>query len=702
MKTPKKKSSAPARPQSALPAGSESFRKWRDQLNPLRGLTIKKAVTLLDEAQRGIHSNFQWTCRLVERRFPELSALIARRASALREMDWDIKTVAADDADEGLKTLAEEQAKYLRGIYEGVGNLYEAIDALAMAVFRGFAFLEKIVNADGDLVELRPVDPWNLVQDGQLPRWKYNPDARTMDFNGIAGDELPLERFVVRQAARPLNELALVLFIRQGLALKDRDAFIEIYGVPGGIVTLPPDVPSDRLEEYQAAAKAVAEGGSGALPHGSSYAANDGPRGTDPFEAHLKHIAEQIILAGTGGKLTMLAESGSGTLAGSAHADAFEQIARADAREINELFQRGIDAEALAAQFPGQPHLAYFEINFRESVDANEVADLVAKLADAGLQADPDEVGEKLGMKLTLRTQARAQTETTLRVRESSRAEAVANRAAPRGGFLSRAADLLAGARRADFTPIAARLRDALAAPDDAIAAALAALVSDLPSLLPTGDSEGVKQWTSILHTALAEGGATPPGAALSNGNSHHDRRGRFAFAPDTGGGGGGGNPPAPRRISTEEADALLAKGFSETDSQGRAVHFGDRLKEHIEIDAHHPSDVKGRKEHLEWAREAVRSGNAVDAQHKGELRRHYVKLFEHDGKDKGFFTVVDIKDGEAFSIFRVPVRVAKKMGNKKYQSEEQPPGYVLQAITAAGGSEDWLELTPSWQGVKP
>jgi phage gp29-like protein len=292
--------------------------------------------------------------------------------------------------------------------------------------------------------------------------------------------------------------------------------------VPGGVVTLPPDVPTEKIPEYQAAAKDVAEGGSGALPHGSTYTANDGPRGTDPFESYLKHIAEQLILAGTGGKLTMLAESGSGTLAGSAHADAFQQIARGDARAINELFQRAIDAEALDAQFPGQPHLAYFEMNFREEVDAGEMADLLSKLALAGLQADPEEVGEKLGLKLTLKPTTGAaataaadpenpadpEAEAEAKRERAQATAALKNRApgATDADFLSKAQALLSGARKADFAPIAKRLEELLALPDDQLDEGLRQLNADLPKLLPKGDSEGVKAWSAVLGIALAHG----------------------------------------------------------------------------------------------------------------------------------------------------------------------------------------------------
>ncbi len=428
---------APAQPKKAarknasfLPPGNPNYRKWRDQFNPLRGLTIKKAIVLLEQAQRGIMAEYQWACRLVERRFPELTALISRRVSAIMEMDWEIKTVAPEDSDPeaiAKTALANKQAAKLREAYEGIGNLYEAIETLLMATFRGFGFCEKIVNPIGEIIELRPVSCWNLVKDGSSPRWKYNPDANNQNFESLPGDVLPMERFVWREVERPLNEIALVLFLRANHANKNWDAFLEIYGVPGGVVILPPSVPEDKQSEYQDAAKEIALGGSGSLPHGSDYKPNDGPRGTNPFIDHLKHVSEQLVLAGTGGKLTMLNDAtGIGGSQGDVHADAFRQIAAADARDISELLQRQIDAAILDAAFPGQPRLAYFELNFREEVKATEIVDTVAKLHGAGFVADAAEISEKVGLKLT--TKAEPQDPVDGKKTEKAQAEALANR----------------------------------------------------------------------------------------------------------------------------------------------------------------------------------------------------------------------------------------------------------------------------------
>ena len=75
---------------------------------------------------------------------------------------------------------------------------------------------------------------------------------------------------------------------------------------------------------------------------------------------------KQITLLGTGGLLTMLAESGSGTLAGGAHQQAFDQVAKGDAVLISDALQRDFDKPLLEQYFPGWPVEAGFELRMEE------------------------------------------------------------------------------------------------------------------------------------------------------------------------------------------------------------------------------------------------------------------------------------------------------------------------------------------------
>ncbi len=109
------------------------------------------------------------------------------------------------------------------------------------------------------------------------------------------------------------------------------------------------------------------EAGGPCLPNGTDVKyVNGGNSGKPPFRDHLDYLDKQITLLGTGGLLTMLTESGSGTLAGSAHQEAFNQVARADSVMVSEALQRDFDAPMLEKAFPGWPVEAGFELRTEE------------------------------------------------------------------------------------------------------------------------------------------------------------------------------------------------------------------------------------------------------------------------------------------------------------------------------------------------
>ena len=385
----------------------KSTNRWRDSLNPCRGLTVSRAVQLIEAYPRGMYADLMWTFGApftgIENADADLLALIERRTGALLEMDWTVKTVS--DKKPGFdKKLADEQAAALRESYDRIDNLYEAAEHFCMATFRGFSHTEKHRNAAGDLAHLEIVDQWNVVRDGLRGAWKYNPNALETYFEGL-GDELLMdpEGFVIREVRRPVNRIGLLKFIRSNMAQKDWDAFIEIYGIPGGVVILPPNIPQGKEAEYETSAKQLSEGGSGALPNGSTYTPNDSPRGVNPFRDYLGYLTEKLILAGTGGLLTMLTAPGSGTLAGNAHAEAFSSLAKAEARRISEVFQRSIDAEVLTSQFPNAPRLAYFEFAANEETDTGAFVKDVTQLSQAGYEVAVGQITEKTGYEVTVK-----------------------------------------------------------------------------------------------------------------------------------------------------------------------------------------------------------------------------------------------------------------------------------------------------------
>jgi len=157
----------------------------------------------------------------------------------------------------------------------------------------------------------------------------------------------------------------------------------------------------ERMEEYQTIAEQLISDGRGYLPNGSDIKYVNGGGTRPPFKEHCEYIDRQIILASTGGLLTMLSEPGSGTLAGSAHYDTFMQIARSDASVLSGVLQNAIDIPLLAEYFPGQPVQAYFEFATDVNDDTKQVVKDAVELAKVGLRIDVNELAEKTGYSLT-------------------------------------------------------------------------------------------------------------------------------------------------------------------------------------------------------------------------------------------------------------------------------------------------------------
>lgn len=447
--------------------------KYRERYNPVVGLTLARARYLVESYVSGEYADLMWTMGApfvgVESSDADLFALIERRQAALQDFTWHARVVDKSKLRANFDAaLAEEQQAALYAAYDGIDNLEEAFDHLTLASFRGCAHLQKHRGPDGAVNHLEILDPWNVVRDGWNGAWKYNPDAQQVGFAALPEANLiGGEDWVIREVMRPINRIALVKFIRANLSEKDWDAFIESFGLLGSIVIGPPNVPAEKEGEYREAAERVAEGGSGYLPNGSTVEPNEAARGLTPYRDRLDHLSEKLILAGTGGMLTMLSmPTGIGTGASEAHENTFRQIAKREAKGISSLFQRGIDPGVLDKYFPGKPRLVYFEIAADEETDPGDAVGHVVSLAGAGYVVDPVQVTE-----LTRYRVARAQ-------------------GAVRGGgeILNRATAAKRGelfaAAAADMAPLSERLEALLAMRGAAFDRAAKKLREELPGLL--------------------------------------------------------------------------------------------------------------------------------------------------------------------------------------------------------------------------
>jgi len=382
--------------------------QWREYYNPLRGLSIPRLALLLEAGERGQYADLQWFYYYMERTDPMVFSVLQRRRAALLDCDWDIRRVAANagvfrHAGKRLRiagsvdeVLAQEQADCLRELYEGIENFDDAVSFLFTGVSRGFAHLEKNYGTDGEIVRLEPVEQWFWLRDGMFAGWEYNQNAVSGRRRGLPIDP---DNFLVLETMA-LNRMWALLYLRRVTSQRDWDAYLDLFGIPPVFLIGPPNAAGDKEKEYQAIAADLFSNGRGYLPNGSDIKFVNGGGGRPPYRELLEYLDRQITLIGTGGLLTMLTESGSGTLAGGAHSDTFQQIARGDASIVSDVFQRGIDLPVLTANFPRQPVLAFFQFAPTTLGQASAVAQDVAALASAGFTVDPAQVSERTGYRM--------------------------------------------------------------------------------------------------------------------------------------------------------------------------------------------------------------------------------------------------------------------------------------------------------------
>ncbi len=376
-----------------------------ENVNPLENLDEWKLVDLLNRGQRGDFSRLQWLYFFVEKRNPYARAVKHRILSAIGKLDWDIKMVEGSAPDSGAvagdspaTSPAEAQAATLRAAYDRIGNLQDALKFLALGELRGFSHLEKIFDADLNVVELRPVEQWFWVKNGWYGKWAYNGEAReSAEKNGTP---ITFANFIIREIDDAIDEIMARCHVRMETADGDWEEYLRDYGLPNIIVEGPPNVPPEKEAQYQTQAERITGGARGYIPNGAKVHSMESKGGDDAFKLRIDFLSELIAIAGTGGKLNILTESGTGTMGAGAVKDAFDDLAESIAGHISGVLQSQFDRQIIEAAHPGEPILAYFELAGADDEDTSAVLTDAKTAFDAGYEIDAADLSERTGYKL--------------------------------------------------------------------------------------------------------------------------------------------------------------------------------------------------------------------------------------------------------------------------------------------------------------
>ena len=365
---------------------------WLERVNPLQGLTIAQAKSIFDVARAHGSPLLQKIYEEIELTDPVLMTCVERRQSALAGLSWRAvaNASAADDAK------AEEQRKALEDFANGIENLDEAIEHLDLAFFRGYSVCQPIWD-DDEVRTISTLNSWNFLR-GDDGRLLWNPDC-TLDPKGCV-EITHAARTVQLVRRRAIDWPALSIYIRKYVGERDWGRFLERYGIPPVDVIMAPNATDEQRDEYVACAEAAKNGSTVAYPSGTAISRAETSRGQDPFTAFIEHQEKLIVLMATGGTLTSLAQADTGSLAGGAQMDVWEQIVQRDGVVISAALNRDLFVPFLRGRFPGEPVMAHFEIGKEDEPSATEAADLAGKLKVAGWRVDQSQLEEQTGFKL--------------------------------------------------------------------------------------------------------------------------------------------------------------------------------------------------------------------------------------------------------------------------------------------------------------
>jgi hypothetical protein len=326
-----------------------------------------------------------------------LRAVKERRIAALGRCSWSVEVDEAAMEDAGTETLAAAQKAELDDLIAGIDNLTEATKFLALATFRGYSHLERIFK-DRRLVHLEPVPQWFWCQTWPSTDWKYQEDA----LQTTRGKDIDLNRWVIRQVEDPINEAIAIEFLRKKMCQSDWDGFNETFGIPNIFGEAPPEADQAWYERNQTILERIISGGRGFLPPGCRINMSEVSNASGAqFENRLRYCDTMIVVAGTGGKLTMLADNtGIGKGPSEEHADVFDEIVASEADEIAEVMQKSIGKRRLDMAFPGQPHFAHLRLSNPAIRVSIEGAQAVSTAKAAGYSVDPEIASEAIGIPL--------------------------------------------------------------------------------------------------------------------------------------------------------------------------------------------------------------------------------------------------------------------------------------------------------------
>ncbi len=338
-----------------------------------------------NEAKRGAYARQMLIWKEILYSDGMLGMLYNRLIDNVASQSWTIEV--ANDSPE-----AEEQRAKLESFYDSISNLSGSFGSLATAIFFGYAHLQLVSDEWGNRFDF--VDQTYWVRPGVLNDWQFNPEARMGTNRGESVEE---ETLVVLEHPFPILFPASQATFERTHAKMIWDNHSDRYGSAPAIITAPPNASRETMDLLAQACEELKSGASVVLPQGAEAKPLDASNINENYFKSRIDMADRdqvrFVMAGT---LTVLNESGSGTLAGNAHQDSWNAVVQGVCSKVAEAFNKVICPLVLGNVKP----LARLKITFEPVRSPLEKAQEQKTLHDAGIQPEREEIEAKLGTTL--------------------------------------------------------------------------------------------------------------------------------------------------------------------------------------------------------------------------------------------------------------------------------------------------------------
>ena len=364
------------------------------QKNYLQQLTAERCADLYNALRKGDLADVMIAWDELEEYDDILSTVADKRAAGLAECETSVLPESAMIGDnEALRELADKQQAFLVHYLSRIVNMEEAIAHLGSASFRGYAHLYKHVREDGSM-QLVVFPQWYFARPAGTS-YLLNPTAQVGTFDLY---ELNPASWICREVKRPIDLVAMFACVVKYNAEQGNASFLEVFGNPSIFFEYPPGTSDERAREYDAVVREMIGDGRGGYPAGGKIVTveSNANSGQSFFDA-ATWANKKIVRKGLGGELTLLSESGSGTLAGGAHEDGLISLYKADAKSIGAVLHEQLFKPAIQEAFPGAPVLVRYKLDYPQQYDLAVETSAIATLVNAGFKPSAAQVKERTG-----------------------------------------------------------------------------------------------------------------------------------------------------------------------------------------------------------------------------------------------------------------------------------------------------------------